>query len=114
MHRVAKFIPKATAPIQALVILTMLLAIILFTQKVIEFGIQYNTTVWNGSCSFTGWNESGDVGMIVDCGEHGGNTLTNNSLIRSYLNNPGPLMCEQSAIGDISCEDRPPLEGSNS
>jgi hypothetical protein len=111
MQRAIKLIPEIIAPFKALIVLALLLTIIQLVQEVIHFGIQDTTTVWQGSCSFKGWNESGDVGMLVDCGEHGEDTLTNSSLIRSYLNNPGPLMCELSAADSISCENRPPLEG---
>lgn len=113
MQRAIQFIPGITAPFGALLVLALLTTVVLLVQVVIYFGIQDNTTVWQGGCTFKGWNESGDVGMLVDCGEHGEDTLTNSSLIRSYLNNPGPLMCELSATDNISCEDRPPLEGDN-
>lgn len=114
MPRVIHFIPIITAPFKVLFVLALFLTTILFVQAVIHFGIQDSTTVWQGSCSFKDWNESGDIGMVVACGEHGEDTLTSDSLIRSYLNNPGPLMCTLSVTENIICEDRPPPEGDNS
>lgn len=113
MERAIKFIPEIVGPFKSLSVLTFLLTIILAAQGAIHFVSQDNTTVWQGSCSFKKWDEKGDIGLVVDCGEHGEGTLERDSFIRSYLNNPGPLMCVLSATNNINCESRPPIEGND-
>jgi hypothetical protein len=110
MERAINFIPNLIGPFKALFVLALFLTVILVVQAFIYFGIQDNTSVWQGTCSFKEWDQTGSIGMVVDCGEQGEDTLGDSTFIRNYLNNPGPLMCELSAAGNISCENRPSLE----
>jgi hypothetical protein len=111
MERISRLIPEIVAPFKALVVLALILSVILVAQVGIQFLIKDSTTVWEGTCSFKEWREGEYLGMIVDCGEHGVDTLTDVSFLKSYLDNPGPLMCKQSATNSIGCEKRPTLEG---
>jgi hypothetical protein len=110
MERVINFIPNIVNPFKALFVLALFLTIILMVQGIIYYFIQDSTSVWQGTCSFKEWGESRELRMVVDCGEHGEGNLRNGSFLLSYLNNPGPLICELSATDNISCENRPPLE----
>lgn len=113
MQRAIRFIPEFVTPLKVLIILSIVFTLILLIQFTAYTVMQDNTIVWQGSCTFKEWNESGDLGMAVDCGSHGEGMVTDTSFIRSYLNNPGPLACEISATDNISCEHRPQPEGDN-
>ena len=113
MERVSEIIPEITMPFKALFVFTLVLTLIWALQGITYYSIQDNTPVWQGTCSFQEWDDSGDLGLVVDCGEHGEGNISTDSLLRSYLNNPGPLTCELSAADNISCEDRPSLDPEN-
>ncbi len=106
-----RLIPKIIISIRSLFISTIVLTLVLSVQGLFFIGVKSTTIVWQGECSFEDWNQSGTLGMIIDCGEHGEKTLMSDSLIRSYLNNPGPLTCRLSEAGTVRCEERPTFEG---
>jgi hypothetical protein len=110
MERISKLIPEIIVPFKAFVAMVLILSVILLVQTGIDYLIQDNKAVWQGTCSFKEWSQGENLGMVVDCDEHGADTLTSVSFIKSYLDNPGPLTCTLSAADSISCKNRPALE----
>lgn len=110
MQRAIAIIPEFITSVKTVFVISLFLSVILMAEWSVHHTIQDNTTIWQGTCSFKEWNEQGELGMVVDCGEHGEDTMRNTSFIRSYLSNPGPLTCELSASNNINCEDLPSLE----
>ena len=114
MKTITQSLLTLIVPFKALFVVSLVLTIVLAIQIFTYLVILDDTVVWEGTCSFKSWDDSGTVGLVVDCGEKGNEVLSDSDFVRSYLKNPGLLMCKLSAADNISCDQRPPLEGDNS
>ena len=103
-------VPEMIIPYKWLIIIGILFSVLLGIQVIIDYELRDTSIVWEGSCSFEGWNSEGTFGFSVDCGDNRSGEITSSSVVRSYIRNPGPLGCSISRTGRITCDDRPPLQ----
>ena len=109
MATVASKIPELIIPINAQVVLSLLLALVLAVLALIYSFVLDSQTTWTGTCRAGNWGGGSVLEISVDCGSQGKTDVSDANVIRSYLRNPGPFSCNRSAADVIHCQARQAL-----
>ena len=105
MEKVASLIPKYLMTRKTVVALGAILLGIWCVFWAAGYIVDSSVTTWKGACTFQSWDVENKrfLRMVVDCGEKGTRSISDDKVFFEYLTSPGPLSCEVDRHDDISC-----------
>lgn len=110
MTKTLQLIPGILMPYYAIIVLGIIVTVLWGGLGLTNYVVRDWTLSWEGQCTVGDWKEDGMVGFNVDCGDNGKAVIIDSDIVRSYMDDPGPITCRRYLTDSISCDARPRVE----